>query len=91
MKLEMYEQRHWQYAIADDTLCAMCKDGFLFMFDAKDVEHLLGKYPKAPSDHHSGDGYFFNETLDREIGNIEDGRFICNPQFVYQNFKEVLV
>lgn len=86
-------KKYWQECLCDDTLCAIGEDSLLFMFEIEDISHLLAKYPRR------GNKYYFNYTLDREIGEIQQSMYlypiiieylVVNPQFVYQNFKEVL-
>lgn len=84
------EQKSWKLCYADNIECAICHDGLLFMFAIADVAHILVNYPAGE------DCFYFNESRDREIAemtSIANGKLhvvTVNPQFVYQNFKEIL-
>lgn len=87
-KLSKADKRYWKECLCDNTLCAISKDGLLFLFLSNDISPILQKYPKKFNK------YYFNYSFDREIAEELpiNGylHFIVNPQFVYQNFKEIL-
>lgn len=92
--LSKIQKKYWQECLVDDTLCAVSRDGLLFMFLIEDISHLLVNYPRR------GNKYYFNSSLDREIGELQTDMWLypvvttyllVNPQFVYQNYKEVLL
>ena len=77
--------KYWYVAYCDGIECAVCHDGQLFMFDYDDIAALLATYPR------DNDGWFFNHTQDRYIAEIVgENRVTVNPQFCYQNFKDIV-
>jgi hypothetical protein len=87
-KLSHVDKRYWNICYADNIECAICHDGLLFKFDLADIAHILNKYP-TNFDHTV---WYFNDTKDREIAELcaIDLTVTVNPQFMYQNFKEIL-
>lgn len=65
--------------------CILPKDGLLAIFKLGDVEKLMDeKYP------HKGKGenkkWYFNDTFDREIAEIMEGRVYANPQVLWEHY-----
>lgn len=66
--------------------CILPKDGLLAVFRRSDIEEFMDKtYPhKKRSD--SEKVWYFNETRDREIAEIDGDRIACNPQVLLEHF-----
>jgi hypothetical protein len=78
-------RKYWHVAYCDNIECAVCHDGQLFMFDYDDIATLLANYTRDKI------GWFFNDSHDRYIAElIADDRVTVNPQFCYQNFKDIV-
>lgn len=65
---------------------ALPKDGLIIVFRREDIEVLMdADYP-----HKTFNGqkvWYFNETRDREIAELdENNRICCNPQVLYRHF-----
>lgn len=93
-KLSNATKKYWQVAYVeceDGKLleCAVSKDGLLFKFSYQDIQMQLRQY--STTGMNSNQVWYFNETRDRQIADT-DGEYVnVNPQFVWQNFKQVLV
>ena len=81
MRLSHGEKKYWITCRVGIIDAAVSKDGLMFMFDQKDIQDALGKYPRGNK------VWYFNESRDREIAELGyDSRVTVNPQFVYQNY-----
>lgn len=72
--------------------CAFTEDGLLCAFRRSDIEALMDrKYPHELIG--SQKVWFFNETKDREIADMErtkdpHGQILCNPQVYWTHYQE---
>lgn len=70
----------WWIERRASVLCALPRDGLVVVYNREDVEAIFdSNYP------HEGEGnkkvWYFNETKDREIAEIDvEGRISANPQ-----------
>lgn len=79
---------HWVYCLiskGDDIReLQVAKDGLLIRAPLEILQDLLEERPQ------SGEQWFFNGTMDREIAYICAGYVIANPQLVRQNGFEIV-
>lgn len=67
--------------------CVLPKDGLLAVFRREDIEELMDReYPHVTRPNNEK-VWYFNETRDREIAEIDpDNRIACNPQVLLEHF-----
>ncbi len=80
------EVRHgWWLETRATVPCALPPDGALAFFRLEDVEIVLDEfYPRKEV--HGRTVWYFNETLDREIAEVNGDRVSANPQILWQHF-----
>lgn len=79
------KKRGWWLEERATVPCIIPKDGLLAVFRREDVETMMdNKYP------HGNNGstkvWWFNDTKDREIAEVENGRVYANPQVLWEHF-----
>ena len=58
----------------------IAEDGLLVRVEKEKVQHILDKYPSTD------EGWFFNETLDRFIADLDgQDRVVANPRLFWNN------
>ena len=84
----MARYNHWVYALIskDDDIreIQVAKDGLLVRAPYELFADLLTKHPTD-----GNETWFFNDTRDREIANLNRGYVIANPQLVWSKGFEI--
>jgi hypothetical protein len=79
-----YEKKKGFWMEADSIVpCMVTSDGLLVVFELLFVKELLDAH--YPFNKEQG-VWFFSETRDREIAEIEGDRVYANPQLLYSHF-----
>jgi len=81
-------KRGWWVEERATVPCALPKDGLVVVFRREDVEEFMDKtYPHDTYRDNYQKVWYFNETRDREIAEVDaEGRICCNPQVLLQHF-----
>ena len=66
--------------------CILPKDGLVVVFKRSDIESIMdSNYPNRGQGF--GKYWFFNETRDREIAEVDaEDRIVCNPRVLWDHF-----